>query len=694
MRKIDRSADLSKLALLGVFIAALCAPGGLSAQQLLHGVTQQQCSSMGGRILTFTNTAGVGPDVGDCFVPPSGTGQGGQQTQGQHPQENVFSSLCSTGISDLQRKLASNACKNELGCVPERWAIEANCPRSGRANAVPWAQHAIDRQVRAAEERERKWNACRAEFEAINKAWGEIKPPNSMARTAVLTRIRNAQSGICSDWRNDLCDTCIGRTFNNDIARLSSQIEQDKRAEAATAANETKWNACRAEFEAIHKAWSAIASPNSKARAELLTRMRSAQAGICADWRNALCDTCIGRTFNNDIALLSSQLEKDSREEGAIQQACIMALKEKADEYPETLLPWLPPMAGTWGPPPSAGQSGETNSEVANLLSQTTNLFDFDWDGIEKACAKAGRPDEVKKLAARRDNFTKKDRARNSAKFAERNQAIARIAQGRQSASCSTITDKDHPSSGPCHSANEALAAARKLKTDSIPALAKDRYQQAADAFGLARDFAMQVDVLLEAGLPITPSRAPELGGIDVRPLIATIPDKDEQDWAVTILLFERTAGFQSLPDDASLAAFIKAACDGWTRLQNLRRNFQHPEMTKVVPLQDAEYYAMGFCVGLDEDNRQALSRRITWSEFYDLQKRAYLALLQDPPRVDPDIPAGPPGGIEWAQAGQRDGRAIRNNWKSAADAKQRARTHSYPCAPAPACTADTGRNP
>jgi hypothetical protein len=41
-----------------------------SGPRLVRGVTLAQCSAMGGRITTYTNTAGRGPDVGECLVPP------------------------------------------------------------------------------------------------------------------------------------------------------------------------------------------------------------------------------------------------------------------------------------------------------------------------------------------------------------------------------------------------------------------------------------------------------------------------------------------------------------------------------------------------------------------------------------------------------------------------------------------------
>ena len=47
------------------------------AQQLLQKMTLAQCNAMGGRILSYTNTAGRGPDVGECYVPAKGTAGAG-----------------------------------------------------------------------------------------------------------------------------------------------------------------------------------------------------------------------------------------------------------------------------------------------------------------------------------------------------------------------------------------------------------------------------------------------------------------------------------------------------------------------------------------------------------------------------------------------------------------------------------------
>jgi hypothetical protein len=64
-----------------VLTTCACA-GAAHGQQLLHRMTDAQCQSVGGHIITYTNTAGVGPDIGDCLVPPrirgGGVGGGGR----------------------------------------------------------------------------------------------------------------------------------------------------------------------------------------------------------------------------------------------------------------------------------------------------------------------------------------------------------------------------------------------------------------------------------------------------------------------------------------------------------------------------------------------------------------------------------------------------------------------------------------
>lgn len=49
--------------------------------QLFHRLTKQQCSDRGGLIITYTNTAGQGPDVGECFVAAAVSGGGNSLPQ-------------------------------------------------------------------------------------------------------------------------------------------------------------------------------------------------------------------------------------------------------------------------------------------------------------------------------------------------------------------------------------------------------------------------------------------------------------------------------------------------------------------------------------------------------------------------------------------------------------------------------------
>lgn len=70
-------ADLGRATVIVVMVlgAQMGMVGSGSAQQLHKGVTGSQCAAMGGRIITWTNTAGSGQSVGECYVPaaaPSG----------------------------------------------------------------------------------------------------------------------------------------------------------------------------------------------------------------------------------------------------------------------------------------------------------------------------------------------------------------------------------------------------------------------------------------------------------------------------------------------------------------------------------------------------------------------------------------------------------------------------------------------
>jgi hypothetical protein len=68
---------------LAVLLAAAAAMPArpAAAQQLISGMTGSACAAHGGQITTWTNTAGVGPNVGDCYIPPR-FGSGGAPTGG------------------------------------------------------------------------------------------------------------------------------------------------------------------------------------------------------------------------------------------------------------------------------------------------------------------------------------------------------------------------------------------------------------------------------------------------------------------------------------------------------------------------------------------------------------------------------------------------------------------------------------
>jgi len=83
-----------------------------------------------------------------------------------------------------------------------------------------------------------------------------------------------------------------------------------------------------------------------------------------------------------------------------------------------------------------------------------------------------------------------------------RQSAIRLMSQGQPSTSCSTITDKDHPSGGPCKQADGKLNVARTLKK-TTPAAARDHYKEVAEMFRRIGDFAKAVETLAEGGLPI-----------------------------------------------------------------------------------------------------------------------------------------------------------------------------------------------
>lgn len=198
---------------------------------------------------------------------------------------------------------------------------------------------------------------------------------------------------------------------------------------------------------------------------------------------------------NRRLAEAKAREDAGRRKEHEEQVAtCETAVNDIAARYPAELPPWQAPDADF--------EVSTPGSEVAALLGQMKGLFDFDWGPMEEDCAKAGLSDRSKALAARRDDFEKRVAARDKTHDVARQNAIDGAAAGRKQESCSAITDKDHPSGGPCEEGKGELLAAREMrKTD--PPLAQTRYRQAAQKYNDAHDFRMQIDVLIEAGLPL-----------------------------------------------------------------------------------------------------------------------------------------------------------------------------------------------
>ncbi len=185
-------------------------------------------------------------------------------------------------------------------------------------------------------------------------------------------------------------------------------------------------------------------------------------------------------------ALQQLAARSDKREE--VRQAlisCMAGYNEILERYPETVRP------------PTAG-----DEEVAKLLREMGNSFDFVSDRMTEWCSKAGRNDLLQKAQQRKIDYQRKVEQSLEARQAVRQKAIPQFSRGHQPVSCSTITDKNHPSTGNCDRANTALTSAREADKES-PSIVQDRYKKAAELFGLANDFTMQVDVLVEAGLPL-----------------------------------------------------------------------------------------------------------------------------------------------------------------------------------------------
>jgi hypothetical protein len=80
-----------------IMLTTVAAATAVHGQQLLQRVTDAQCRAAGGHIITYTNTAGVGPDVGDCLVPPRIGGAGGVGGIGGGAAGNIGAALQGIG---------------------------------------------------------------------------------------------------------------------------------------------------------------------------------------------------------------------------------------------------------------------------------------------------------------------------------------------------------------------------------------------------------------------------------------------------------------------------------------------------------------------------------------------------------------------------------------------------------------------
>jgi len=140
----------------------------------------------------------------------------------------------------------------------------------------------------------------------------------------------------------------------------------------------------------------------------------------------------------------------------------------------------------------------------------------------------------------------------------------------------------------------------------------------------------------------------------------------------ITIKLTERSFDLAFLPASPALSDYTDNARRAWNELKEMRSDKKNPWVAQIIPLRDAEYYLLGLYTGLNNDLIDGTLRGAAIDyNLYDIRKQAYLLVGLEPPREDPDIPASPPGGTEWAQAGVSDGRLLKANWSGIADVKQ-----------------------
>jgi hypothetical protein len=168
-------------------------------------------------------------------------------------------------------------------------------------------------------------------------------------------------------------------------------------------------------------------------------------------------------------------------------------------------------------------------------------------------------------------------------------------------------------------------------------------------------------------GAPISPMD-------DVRKLLATIVVPNLPDPALSKQIAERAFGFDDIRDDLSRQGFTSKARDAFSTLKGLRN--ENAAASQNIPLRDAEYYVFGYYVGLADD--PTLSFGIDYADVYMVVKSAAQKFdwSERWMRSIPDVPTSPPGGGEWAQAGLKDGRELRDHWINVLDAKGRVRAY------------------
>ena len=125
-------------------VATIGIASTVAAQQLIPKTTGPQCAAMGGRILTWTNTAGRGVEVGECLVPPNGGGGGGGRNVAPPPPSvdpaAVAGAIGAFGnLLDILGSTAGGAGEGQPSSMPPSTNRERD-PRAGAGNMDPMAR--------------------------------------------------------------------------------------------------------------------------------------------------------------------------------------------------------------------------------------------------------------------------------------------------------------------------------------------------------------------------------------------------------------------------------------------------------------------------------------------------------------------------------------------------------------------------